>query len=74
MSALVASQARGQSGNHRYHLSQFGSSAEEVLSAFAPYCERFGLSKPIEEALGSPQARSSFLKKQEILMQPQSRG
>src|ERR1043166_6571891 len=42
MRALVGSQVRGQSGNHRYHLSQFGSSAEEVLGAFAPYCQRFG--------------------------------
>jgi Sulfotransferase family len=74
MRALVASQTRGQSGNHRYDLSQFGSSAEEVLRTFAPYCERFGLSKASEEALGSPQARSSSPKKQEILMQPQSSG
>ena len=43
MRAVVASQAQRQSGNHRYHLSQFGSSAEEVLSAFAPYCQRFDL-------------------------------
>src|SRR5438105_7335107 len=44
MHALVVSHAQRQLGNHRYHLSQFGSSAEEVLSAFAPYCQRFGLS------------------------------
>ncbi len=74
MRALVASQARGQSGNHRYHLTQFGSSAEEVLGAFAPYCQRFGFSKPHEEALRSPHAGSSLPKKQEILMQPQSWG
>ena len=43
MRALVASQAQRQSANHRYHLSQFGTSAEEVLTAFAPYCQRFGL-------------------------------
>jgi hypothetical protein len=43
MRALIASQANRQSANHRYDLSQFGSSAEEVLSLFAPYCERFGL-------------------------------
>jgi hypothetical protein len=43
MRALVAAQAERQSGNHRYNLSQFGSSAEEVLNAFAPYCQRFGL-------------------------------
>src|SRR5262249_44180866 len=45
MRALVASQARRQSANHRYDLSQFGSRAEEVLNAFAPYCERFDLSE-----------------------------
>lgn len=44
MRSLVASHAQRQPGNHRYHLSQFGSSAEEVLSAFGPYCHRFGLS------------------------------
>jgi len=43
MRVLVTSHAQRQPGNHRYHLSQFGSSAEEVLSAFAPYCQRFGL-------------------------------
>ena len=42
MRALVASQAERQSANHRYDLSQFGASAEEVLHAFAPYCQRFG--------------------------------
>jgi hypothetical protein len=46
MRALVASQARRQSANHRYNLSQFGSSAEEVLNAFAAYCGRFSLSEP----------------------------
>ena len=44
MRVLVASQAERQSANHRYDLSQFGTSADEVLSVFAPYCERFGLS------------------------------
>src|SRR5438094_5017848 len=43
MRALVASQAERQSANHRYDLSQFGSSAQEVLSSFATYCQRFGL-------------------------------
>jgi len=43
MRALVAAQADRQSANHRYDLSQFGSSPEEVLNAFAPYCQRFGL-------------------------------
>jgi len=45
MRGLVASQAQRQSANHRYDLSQFGSSADEVLSAFGPYCERFNLSE-----------------------------
>jgi len=47
MRALVASQAKRQSAKHRYDLSQFGSSAEEVLSAFTTYCQRFGLSQLI---------------------------
>jgi hypothetical protein len=45
MRGLVASQADRQSANHRYDLSQFGSSADEVLNAFGPYCERFNLSE-----------------------------
>ena len=45
MRALVAKQTERQSANHRYDLSQFGSSAEEVLHAFAPYCQRFGFAK-----------------------------
>src|SRR6266516_1441676 len=46
MRALVASQAERQSANHRYDLSQFGSSAQEVLSVFSTYCQRFGLAQP----------------------------
>jgi hypothetical protein len=54
MRALVTRHAQRQPGNHRYHLSQFGSSAEEVLGAFAPYCQRFGLSQfDGEKALSS---------------------
>jgi len=45
MQALVAGHAQRQSGNHRYDLSEFGSSPEEVFSAFAPYCQRFGFSQ-----------------------------
>ena len=45
MRVLVASQAERQSANHRYDLSQFGSSAGEVLSVFATYCQRFGLAQ-----------------------------
>jgi hypothetical protein len=51
MRVLVASNAQRQSVNHRYHLSQFGSSAEEVLGAFASYCQRFGLSSSDGEKL-----------------------
>src|SRR4030095_5662656 len=42
---LIGNQARRQSANHRYDLSQFGANAEDVLSAFATYCERFQLSQ-----------------------------
>src|SRR6516225_1191815 len=45
MRILIASQAKRQSANHRYNLSQFGANAEDVLSAFATYCERFRLSQ-----------------------------
>ena len=45
MRVLVASQAERQSANHRYDLSQFGSSAQEVLIVFATYCQRFGLAQ-----------------------------
>jgi hypothetical protein len=45
MRTLIASQAKRQSANHRYDLSQFGANAEDVLSAFRPYCERFRLSQ-----------------------------
>ena len=43
MRAVVAARTGRQSTNHKYDLSEFGSSAEEVLNAFAPYCQRFGL-------------------------------
>jgi hypothetical protein len=52
--ALVASQAERQSANHRYDLSQFGFSAEEVLSKFKTYCQRFGL----ELSSGVPQKKT----------------
>src|SRR6516164_3731146 len=45
MRTLIASQAKRESVNHRYNLSQFGANAEDVLSAFATYCERFRLSQ-----------------------------
>ena len=44
MRVLIAGQAKRESANHRYDLSQFGTNADAVLNAFAPYCERFGLS------------------------------
>src|SRR5436305_6175578 len=34
MRVLIASQAKRESANHRYNLSQFGANAEDVLSAF----------------------------------------
>jgi hypothetical protein len=46
MRLLLASQAERQSANHRYDLSQFGFSAEEVLSKFKTYCQRFDLGLP----------------------------
>jgi len=46
MRALVAGQAKRQSANHRYDLSQFGSSAGEVFSVFETYCQRFGFAEP----------------------------
>jgi hypothetical protein len=45
MRSLVAAQVGRQTANHRYDLSEFGASAKEVLSAFAPYCQRFGLTE-----------------------------
>jgi hypothetical protein len=62
MHTLVASHAQRQPGNHRYHLSQFGFTAEEVLSAFAPYCQQFGLSPLSGEKL-SRSLRDSALPK-----------
>jgi Sulfotransferase family len=56
MRALVAGHAQRQSGNHRYDLSEFGSSPEEVFSAFAPYCQRFGFSQ-IDDAKRSSSHR-----------------
>jgi hypothetical protein len=45
MRVLVASQARRQSANHRYDLSEFGSSPEEVLRKFGTYCQRFSFAQ-----------------------------
>ena len=46
MRVLVASQDKRQSANHRYDLSQFGSSSDEVFGVFETYCQRFGLAQP----------------------------
>jgi hypothetical protein len=45
MRVLIASQAKRESANHRYDLSQFDACTDDVLNAFAPYCNRFGLSQ-----------------------------
>jgi hypothetical protein len=60
MHDLVASHAQRQPGNHRYHLSQFGFSAGEVLRAFAPYCQRFGSSQFDGEKPRSSPPKSSL--------------
>src|SRR5205085_1477271 len=60
MRVLVAIHSERQPGNHRYDLSQFGSSAEEVLGAFATYCQRFDLSRfDGEKPQSSPRHSSS---------------
>jgi hypothetical protein len=46
MRVLVASQAQRKSANHRYDLSEFGSSAEEVVRKFGTYCQRFSFAQP----------------------------
>jgi hypothetical protein len=60
MRVLVISHAQRQPGNHRYHLSEFGLSADEVLSAFAHYCEQFGLSRSNGEKVWSSRRDSSL--------------
>jgi hypothetical protein len=57
MRVVLANQPQEQHGFHRYNLSQFGLRAGEGEKAFAPYCERFGLStqtagRAIEHAEG----------------------
>jgi hypothetical protein len=61
MRILIASQAKRQSANHRYELSQFGASAHDVLSEFAPYCKRFGLSQVIPVRHEPATRRSSHM-------------
>ncbi|PYI77766.1 MAG: sulfotransferase [Verrucomicrobia bacterium] len=64
MRALVAGHAQRQSGNHRYDLSEFGSSPEEVFSAFAPYCQRFGFSQVDDAKRWSSRRAPSLLQTQ----------
>jgi hypothetical protein len=59
MRVLIASQAKRESANHRYDLSQFGANGDAVLNAFAPYCERFGLSQLTHARHESAAHRSS---------------
>jgi hypothetical protein len=61
MRALVAGHAQRQSGNHRYDLSEFGSSPEEVFNAFARYCQRFGFSQADHEKCSSSRREPSLL-------------
>src|SRR5438477_9248428 len=61
MRVLIASQAKRESANHRYDLSQFGAKAEDVLSAFGPYCKRFGLSQLTRARHQPPSHRSSHM-------------
>jgi len=58
MRLLIASQTKRQSANHRYDLSQFGANVDDVLSAFAPYYERFGVSH-LTHVRHEPAARQS---------------
>ena len=64
MDVLVASHAERQPGNHRYHLSQFGSSPEEVIRAFEAYCQRFGSSRFDDEKLWASARESSLTETQ----------
>jgi hypothetical protein len=53
MRAVLANQPQEQHGFHRYNLSQFGLQAAGREKAFAPYCERFGLSTRVDgKAIG----------------------
>jgi len=54
MRVVLANQPQEQHGFHRYNLSQFGLQAGEGEKAFAPYCERFGLSTQAAGRARSP--------------------
>src|SRR5437763_4090304 len=64
MRILVKSHAERQPGNHRYHLSEFGFSEEEVLSAFASYCRQFGLCPSDREKLWTSRREALFAEAQ----------
>src|SRR5438105_9408439 len=64
MRILVKSHAERQPGNHRYHLSEFGFSEEEVLSAFASYCRQFGLCPSDREKLWASRREALFAEAQ----------
>jgi hypothetical protein len=51
MCKVIATQANRQSARHRYDLSHFGAGADDVLNAFAPYCQRFNLSRSASYAV-----------------------
>jgi len=54
MRVVLANQPQEQHGFHRYNLSQFGVQAAEGEKAFAPYCERFGLSTQVAARATEP--------------------
>jgi sulfotransferase family protein len=58
MRTLLANNDQMQSGNHRYHLSQFGFSADDVLNAFTTYRQRFGSYLDGEAGSSSDRVRS----------------
>ena len=64
MRILVKSHAARQPGNHRYHLSEFGFSEGEVLSAFASYCQQFGLCPSDREKLWASRREALFAEAQ----------
>jgi Sulfotransferase family len=66
MRALIVGQAKRESANHRYDLSQFGANADDVLSAFAPYCERFGLSQSKNTWRQTAHRSSHLIKPQQL--------
>jgi sulfotransferase family protein len=62
MRVLAAKLTQKNHGNHRYDLSQFGFAPRDVLSAFAPYCSRFGFSSSDGAEFTFQSANSRFPK------------